>query len=158
AFYHLQGFVARAEAAGVARAVRAGNSNVTSAKFTQAVDPKKFIDRLVEPEHKIYLIKDRVQLVILKVTPTRAQIGNEDIAVYNLVSPKEITLRGRGVGTTDLNLWFTDESGKQSILSYIVRVLPADEDATLEKSQAAMKGAAPQTARTRTPARDRYDA
>jgi len=46
------------------------------------------------------------------------------VAAYNLVTPAEMTVVGRVTGSTVLNLWFTDEGGQQSVLSYLVRVFP----------------------------------
>ncbi len=94
----------------------------TIAKF------KKYVADFVDPQNTLDLIKSRVRLIVLKETPKRIQMGDESIAVYNLVSPKEITMIGRATGSTVLNLWFADEAGKETVLSYLVRVFPDPEE------------------------------
>lgn len=89
---------------------------------------KKYVERFVDPQNTLDLIKSRVRLVILKETPKRIQMGDESIAVYNLVSPREITMIGRATGSTVLNLWFVDDTGKEVVLSYLVRVFPDPEE------------------------------
>jgi pilus assembly protein CpaC len=54
-------------------------------------------------------------------------MGDESVAVYNLVTPKEMTMIGRAAGSTVLNMWFVDETGKETVLSYLVRVFPDPE-------------------------------
>src|SRR5262249_49638880 len=46
-----------------------------------------------------------------------------------LVTPREMSLQGTAVGSTVLNMWFGDpnEPAKQTILSYLVHVLPDPE-------------------------------
>jgi pilus assembly protein CpaC len=89
----------------------------------------RFVKEVVDPRSTLDLIQGRARLVILKETPKRVQIANEDTAVFNLVTPKEITLIGKAVGVTVLNLWFADpnDNTKDKVLSYMVRVLPDPE-------------------------------
>jgi pilus assembly protein CpaC len=96
--------------------------SATIAKF------KKYVEKFVDPQNTLDLIKSRVRLIILKETPKRIQMGDESIAVYNLVSPREITMIGRAAGSTVLNLWFVDDMGKEVVLSYLVRVFPDPEE------------------------------
>jgi pilus assembly protein CpaC len=89
---------------------------------------KKYVERFVDPQNTLDLIKGRVRLIMLRETPKRIQMGDESVAVYNLVSPREITMIGRATGTTVLNLWFVDDQGKETVLSYLVRVFPDPEE------------------------------
>ncbi len=89
---------------------------------------KKYVDHFVDPQNTLDLIRGRVRLIVLKETPKRIQMGDESVAVYNLVSPKEITMIGRATGSTVLNLWFVDDAGKETVLSYLVRVFPDPEE------------------------------
>ena len=53
------------------------------------------------------------------------QLADEQIASYTIVTPTEISVVGNHVGSTVLNLWFTDpEGGRQTVLSYLLRVIP----------------------------------
>lgn len=89
---------------------------------------KKFVERFIDPENTLDLIRSRARLIILKTTPKRIQLADESIAAYNLVSPKEITIIGRTVGATVMNFWFVDENGKEKVLSYLIRVFPDPEE------------------------------
>jgi pilus assembly protein CpaC len=89
----------------------------------------RFIQEFIDPRNTLDLVVDRVRVVLLKEAPKRVQIGDEQIATYNLMGPKEVSIVGHQVGTTVLNLWFTDpaDPNKEIILSYLVRVLPDPE-------------------------------
>ncbi len=90
----------------------------------------RFVGDVVDPKVTLDLALGRGRLIILKENPKRVQVVDENIAQYNLVSPKEITIIGKKIGTTNLNIWFADpkEPGKERIISYLVRVAP-DPDA-----------------------------
>src|SRR5262249_21154918 len=64
----------------------------------------KYIEGTVDPANTLDLIQNRARLIILKDTPTRIQLSDESVAAYNLVSPKEITILGRSIGTTVFNM------------------------------------------------------
>jgi pilus assembly protein CpaC len=89
----------------------------------------RFIQEFIDPRNTLDLIADRVRVILLKEAPKRVQIGDEAIATYNLMGPKEVSIVGHQVGTTVLNLWFTDpaDPAKEKILSYLIRVLPDPE-------------------------------
>lgn len=89
----------------------------------------KFVGPIVDPEMTLDLVAGRARLVTVKDYPKRIQIADETVATYGVVSPTEITIMGRQVGTTVLNFWFADaaDSGKQKILSYLLRVSPDPE-------------------------------
>jgi len=83
-------------------------------------------ERIVDPKLSIQLILDQPRLLLLKELPTKVQIANPSVADYNLLSEKELSLIGRRVGTTVLNIWFADlnDKTKQKVLSYMVFVVP----------------------------------
>lgn len=87
----------------------------------------KFIKEFIDPRNTLDLIQGRARLMILKATPKRVQIVDEAVAAYNLISPKEISVLGRATGSTVLNFWFEDAKGKETVLSYLVRVSPDPE-------------------------------
>ena len=88
---------------------------------------KKYVTGLIDPTNTLDLVTCRSRLMILREVPKRIQVGDENIAVYNLITPKEITIVGRNVGSTVMNLWFIDDTGKEKVLSYLVRVFPDPE-------------------------------
>jgi pilus assembly protein CpaC len=92
----------------------------------------KFVDHIVDPGNSLDLVIGRPRLMVLKEAPTQTQIGDDSIATLELLSPQTISLLGRKVGTTVLNLWFRDPKnpGKEKILSYLVRVIPDPEAKT----------------------------
>jgi pilus assembly protein CpaC len=89
----------------------------------------KYVREFIDPANTLDMIVGRLRLMLLKETPKRIQIGDERIAIYNLVHERELTIVGRQVGTTVLNLWFADaaDKTKEKVLSYLVRVLPDPE-------------------------------
>ncbi len=89
----------------------------------------RFINEVVDPKNTLDLVQGRARLVVLKETPKRLQVADESVAGYNLVTPKEITILGKSVGTTVFNLWFADPQNKERdrVLSYLVRVIPDPE-------------------------------
>jgi pilus assembly protein CpaC len=92
-------------------------------------DYSQFVERFIDPDNTLDLVLNRPRLLILKETPKRIQVGSEDVATYNEITPKEITILGKQVGTTILNFWFADpkDPNKERILSYLVRVIPDPE-------------------------------
>lgn len=90
----------------------------------------RYVKEFVDPRNTLDLVQGRTRLMVLSQVPKRIQVGNESIAIYNLVTPKEITVLGKQVGTTNLNLWFADpeQKDREKILSYLVRVIPDPEE------------------------------
>ena len=100
-------------------------------------DFNQFIEGTIDPQNTLDLVIGRPRLLIFKQSPRRIQMGDEDrepIATHLVLTEKELSLTGRRVGTTVLNLWFTDpkDPTRLKILSYLVRVLP-DPDAWLRQ-------------------------
>jgi pilus assembly protein CpaC len=89
----------------------------------------RFVGEVIDPKVTLDIALGRGRLIILKETPKRVQVVDEKIAEYNLVTPKEVTIIGKKIGTTNLNLWFVDpkDPTKERIISYLVRVLPDPE-------------------------------
>ncbi len=104
-----------------------GGTPVPSAR--QLDEFNRYVDKFVDPQNVLDMIVNRPRLIVLKETPKRVQIADEKVANYNILSPKEITVLGKQVGTTVLNLWFADpaDAAKEKVLSYLVRVLPDPE-------------------------------
>jgi pilus assembly protein CpaC len=89
----------------------------------------RFIDSVIDPRNTLDLVEGRARLILLKQAPTRIQVADESVVVSNNLTPRQLTVLGRRVGTTVLNLWFADPDnpGKEKILSYLVRVVPDPE-------------------------------
>jgi Flp pilus assembly secretin CpaC/beta-lactamase regulating signal transducer with metallopeptidase domain len=92
----------------------------------ERLDPQNKVERVLHSP--LDLIVGRVRPISLKDAPKRIQVGDGAVAVYNLVSPKEITLLGRTAGSTMIKMWFTDDQGRENVKSYVVRVF-TDPDA-----------------------------
>lgn len=92
-------------------------------------EQNRFIQGVVDPKYTLDLIQGRARLIQLKQVPTQTQIGDDAIAEMRLIGQQEITIIGRRIGTTVLNLWFADpnDKAKERVLSYLVRVLPDPE-------------------------------
>jgi pilus assembly protein CpaC len=98
----------------------------------------------VDPAYTIEMVQGRPRLWYLKEVPFRIQVADENIMTYNIVgqTPREISLLGRQVGTTVLNLWFGDRQDltKQTVLSFQINVLPdPEEKARLERLYKALE-------------------
>ncbi len=89
---------------------------------------KQYVDRTIDPENTLDLMQGRPRVLMLKQAPLRVQLADEQIASYTIVTPTEISIVGNHVGSTVLNFWFTDpEGGRQTVLSYLLRVIPDPE-------------------------------
>jgi pilus assembly protein CpaC len=89
----------------------------------------KYVKELIDPAVTLDLISGQTRLMVLKENPKRVQIADESVACYTLLTPKEISLLGKNVGVTILNLWFVDpkDSTREQVLTYYVRVFPDPE-------------------------------
>jgi len=90
---------------------------------------KEFVAGTIDAENTLDLMQGRPRVLVLKQAPVRVQLADEQIASDTIVTPTEISIIGNRVGSTVLNLWFTlpDQSGRQTVLSYLVRVIPDPE-------------------------------
>jgi pilus assembly protein CpaC len=91
----------------------------------------KYDGGLRDPKYTIDLIQGQPRLWYLKDVPFRIQVADETIANYTIIgdTPRELSLLGRRVGITVINLWFGDRTDltKQTVLSYRINVLPDPE-------------------------------
>ena len=99
-------------------------------------EQQRFIQEVIDPGNTLDLISGRARLIILKQPPIRTQVVDVSVAEFNLVDADtkglQLTILGKRVGTTVLNLWFTDPANKdrERVLSYLVRVFPDPEEKT----------------------------
>ncbi|MDX2175866.1 MAG: pilus assembly protein N-terminal domain-containing protein [Candidatus Sumerlaeia bacterium] len=93
-------------------------------KFSQ------YIEQAVDPEATLDLVQGRSRLLKLRRVPIRVETPNERLLSVIILSEREISVYGKEVGTTTLNITFTDISdpSKTTVLSYLVRVLPDPEE------------------------------
>jgi pilus assembly protein CpaC len=92
---------------------------------------KKYVGNFIDPEDTIEMVIGRPRLWYLKEAPFRIQVADERIMSYTIIGnrPTELSLLGQYVGSTVLNLWFgdRDDINKQTVLSFLVHVLPDPE-------------------------------
>ena len=95
----------------------------TVAKFNH------FVQEFIDPELTLDLVSGRTRLMVLRAAPKRVQVADENVAGYTILTPKQISLQGRHVGTTVLTLWFPDakDPALEVPLTYQVRVSPDPE-------------------------------
>ena len=100
----------------------------TPPKMTPQIQQKynQFVGSIVDPDNTLNLVVGRPRLLQLKAVPKRVQIADEGIAEYGFITDKQVTLQGRQVGSTVLNMWFADPANpnEEVILSYLLQVLP----------------------------------
>ncbi len=89
----------------------------------------QFVEGRIDPKNTLDLVLNRPTVLVFKQVPKRLQIGDEKLVADLQITPRELSLTGKQVGTTVLNLWFADPGNpqKDTILSYLVRVLPDTE-------------------------------
>jgi pilus assembly protein CpaC len=83
-------------------------------------------ERIIDPKFSLQVVLGLPRLMQLKELPVKVQIADPTVADYNLLSEKELSIMGRRVGTTVLNIWFADlaDKNKQKVISYMVHVVP----------------------------------
>ncbi len=89
----------------------------------------RFVAGVVDPENTLDLIEGRPRLFQLKQAPTQFQVADPTVLSADFLTPTDLSVMGRRVGTTVLNLWFPDpvRKGQEAVLSYLVRVYPDPE-------------------------------
>jgi pilus assembly protein CpaC len=92
----------------------------------------QYVERTIDPEATIDVIEGRPRLMVFRQTPLRLQIADEEVATYQLITERELSLVGVRSGSTVLNIWFQNANNPDQprVLSYLVRVLQ-DPDARL---------------------------
>jgi hypothetical protein len=85
----------------------------------------KYLGTPRDPEVVLELVVGRPRLFPLKARPFRIQVGDSRVLSYSLLDGKWLTLQGKAVGITVLNLWFGDprEPSKQHVLRLQINVL-----------------------------------
>ena len=65
----------------------------------------------LEQEHaRVYLTTDKSQLMVLPGRPfTKVSITNPGVADVNVITPTQLLLNGKGVGTTSLIVFYPDK-------------------------------------------------
>ncbi len=86
--------------------------------------------RVVKPLHKTRVLKialRRTALLRLPEAPLRVQLGNAEVAVYTLLTPREILVHGKKRGETELTFWFgsPDNIEDQDFVTITLRVVSA---------------------------------
>src|SRR5262249_27557747 len=104
----------------------------------------KYVGNFIDPFATIDLIAGRPRLWFLREAPFRIQIADERIATYTVIGnrPNELSLLGQSVGSTVLNLWLghRDNPAQQTILSFLIHVLPdPEEKERLERAYKALE-------------------
>ncbi|QDU27031.1 Type II secretion system protein D precursor [Anatilimnocola aggregata] len=85
----------------------------------------RFIQRKIDPENVLEVILGRPRILVFNETPKRIYLPDEGIAAYQVIDDRQISVVGRRVGSTALNIWVVDPTtGKEIVLSYLVKVLP----------------------------------
>lgn len=101
-----------------------GSQAQTAPAGDAVADYSEYVKQAHGPEHVLELIVGRPQTLNLEKNLRRIQVADEQVARYALLSPAELSVMGAQVGTTVLNLWFTDGENKSKLLSFLVRVQP----------------------------------
>jgi hypothetical protein len=108
------------------------------------VDPAKtkldsHIDGFIDPEIAMELVITRPRVMTLKDEPFRVQIGDDKVLSWSMLgkTQRELLLKGEQVGSTSLTLWFgsIEDPKKQSVLSFLVKVVPDPTGHELAREQ-----------------------
>lgn len=89
---------------------------------------KEFVTGTIDPENTLDLVQGRPRVLVLKRSPLRFQIADDHIATVLPITPTELSIAGVHAGSTILNLWFTEPGRPQTVLSYLIRVVPDPEE------------------------------
>jgi pilus assembly protein CpaC len=86
----------------------------------------RFVEKQVEPDNTLDVTLGRSTILVLKQAPKRVLVPDETVIAFDQVTPRELSISGKKVGSTVLTLWFPDpdDAKKDIILSYLVRVRP----------------------------------
>jgi len=85
---------------------------------------QRFLIERVDPERTLDVTTGRPSILRFKVPPFRDQVGDPDIVDVLSLTETELSVTGKEVGSTVLNLWFKDPTSPagQEVLSYLIRV------------------------------------
>jgi len=101
---------------------------------------RQFVQSEAVPENTFQVVVGRAKVLVFRQAPRRVYIPREDVAEYQVITPQQLAVVGKKVGSTVLNLWFpsadhADDPSKDVLLSYLVMVLPDPELALLERKR-----------------------
>ncbi|WP_197451783.1 type II and III secretion system protein family protein [Rosistilla oblonga] len=85
---------------------------------------QRFLAERIDPERTLDVTVGRPSILRFKVPAFRDQVGDPTIVDVLSLTETELSVTGKTVGSTVLNLWFEDPSAPsgQEVLSYLVRV------------------------------------
>jgi pilus assembly protein CpaC len=92
-------------------------------------EPDPYVKQVVDPQNTLEVARGHTRMIVLKEAAARLRVADEKVAGCEVVSPTELALAGREVGSTMLNLWFADsfDPDRVKLVSYLVRVGPDPE-------------------------------
>jgi pilus assembly protein CpaC len=101
---------------------------------------KQFVQSEAAPETTFQVVVGRAKVLVFRQAPRRVYIPREDVAEYQVITPQQLAVVGKKIGSTVMNLWFpsadhADDPSKDVLLSYLVMVLPDPELALLERKR-----------------------
>jgi pilus assembly protein CpaC len=101
---------------------------------------KQFVQSEAVPENTLQVVVGRAKVLVFRQAPRRVYIPREDVAEYQVITPQQLAVVGKKVGSTVLNLWFPtaahpEDPSQDVLLSYLVMVLPDPELALLERKR-----------------------
>ena len=82
----------------------------------------ELIDEVIEPDLRFRLDPIRSLLVRTKQKVTRISIADPAVMDVTQYGPTEFEFYGKRSGETALTMWFTDETGQEQVLRYLVHV------------------------------------
>ncbi|MGB7329606.1 MAG: pilus assembly protein N-terminal domain-containing protein [Rubripirellula sp.] len=85
---------------------------------------RRFLLERIDPERTLDVTVGRPSVLRFKVPSFRDQVGDPDIVDVISLTETELSITGKEVGSTVLNLWFKDPANPngQEVLSYLIRV------------------------------------
>ena len=88
------------------------------------VKEQRFLVERVDAQRTLDVTIGRPTILRFRAAPFRDQVGDPAIVDALNITETELSITGKKVGSTVLNLWFTDPSSdsEQELLSYLVRV------------------------------------
>ncbi len=100
----------------------------------------EFVEQEASPESTLQVVAGRAKVLVFREPPRRVYVPREDIAEYQVITPTQLAVVGKKVGTAMLNLWFADPAAandptKDHLLSYLIVVLPDPQATLLERKR-----------------------
>ncbi|QDS91733.1 Type II secretion system protein D precursor [Roseimaritima multifibrata] len=85
---------------------------------------QRFLIERIDPERTLDVTVGRPSILRFKVPAFRDQVGDPGIVDVLSLTETELSITGKKVGSTVLNLWFKDPANPsgQEVLSYLIRV------------------------------------